>query len=360
MTATLEAVPLEAEPLAVPVEAGPRQASGSPATTTITNISQLPSIWSLEQNIEWLIDGIIPLGSITLLSGESGGGKTWLAYAIAGTVARGESFASLKVQQRPVLYLDGENPLCLAKQRLFDLGIPETPDLRVWGGWLGDPPPGPHNPIIMEYSRQHRPLLIWDSLIDFHDGDEQSASDTRAFMKHFRALANLGATVLVLHHTGKTATSQDYRGSSDIKAAVDMAYCVEPEFTLDGCIHRLTMRNFKSRLAPRRHLGLEFVPRKGFISCEVPDQPRDAMQTIVEIVKAHTGSNQSQIVTLAQAAGIGKHQVEKCLKDAAFHRERGTGKEFIYTIAQADRTPVIPVPIEREYGISTVPAEEVA
>ena len=58
-----------------------------------------------------------------------------------------------------------------------------------------------------------------------------------------------------------------------------------------------------------------YVPKKGFIRCEVPDQPRDAMQTVVEIVKAQPGSNQSQIVALAQAAGIGKHQVEDCLKD---------------------------------------------
>jgi hypothetical protein len=40
------------------------------------------------------------------------------------------------------------------------------------------------------------------------------------------------------------------------------------------------------------------ICKKAFISCEVPDQPtaRDAMQTIIEIVKAHPGSNQSQIV----------------------------------------------------------------
>ena len=243
------------EAVTVAVETPKLAAPETNPTDKITAISQLPSIWSLKQNIEWLIDGIIPLGSITLLSGESGGGKTWLAYAIAGAVARGESFASLKVQQRPVLYLDGENPLCVAKQRLFDLGIPETHDLRVWGGWVCDPPPGPHDPIIMEYTRRYRPLLIWDSLVQFHDGDEQSATETRAFMTHFRALANAGATVLILHHTGKTATSQDYRGSSDIKAAVDTAYCVEPEFKLDGCIHRLTMRNFKSRFAPGHHLA---------------------------------------------------------------------------------------------------------
>jgi len=315
----------------------------------------------LEQPIEWLIDGIIPLGGITLLSGESGGGKTWVAYAIAGAVAREEGFAGRSVKQRPVLYLDGENPLCVAKQRLFDLGIPETNSLQVWGGWVCDPPPGPDSAIIRDFVKQHRPLLIWDSLIDFHDGDEQSASETRRFMKHFRALAHAGATILILHHTGKTASSQEYRGSSDIKAAVDMAYCLESEMTLAGAIHRLTLRNFKARFAPGRHLGLEFVPKKGFIACEVPDQPtaRDAMQAVIELVKAHPGSNQSQIVALAQQAAIGKHQVEDCLKDGPFDRQRGNRNEWLYTVA-VDQIPKIPAPIEREIGNSTVPAEEVA
>src|SRR5579863_1696964 len=119
----------------------------------------------------------------------------------------------------------------------------------------------------------------------------------------------MGATVLILHHTGKTITSQDYRGSSDIKATVDMAYCLESELTLAGGIYRLTLRNFKGRFAPGQHLGLEFVRRKGFIACEVPNQvaAADPLQTIIEIVTAHPGSNQSQIVALAQQAGIGKH-----------------------------------------------------
>src|SRR6266851_2152720 len=133
MSATLvefpewEAVPADAIPVdaaTVPAEVAPKQA----VTTAdkITNIAQLPSIWTLEQPIEWLIDGIIPLGSVNLITSESGTGKTWVAYAIAGAVARGEGFAGHALKQRPVLYLDGENPLCVAKQRLFDLGIRET------------------------------------------------------------------------------------------------------------------------------------------------------------------------------------------------------------------------------------------
>ena len=77
------------EAVTVAVETPKLAAPETNPTDKITAISQLPSIWSLKQNIEWLIDGVIPLGSITLLSGESGGGKTWLAYAIAGAQQEG-------------------------------------------------------------------------------------------------------------------------------------------------------------------------------------------------------------------------------------------------------------------------------
>ena len=363
MRATLEAVPAQAVPaktVTAPVEVATQRAEVG-IGDKIIDIAQLPSIWALEANIEWLIDGVIPIGSLNLITSESGVGKTWLAYAIAGAVARGEAFAGHKVQQRPVVYLDGENPLCVAKKRLLDLGIAETPDLHVWGGWLGDPPPGPDSPPLEKYAYHHQPLLVWDSLVNFHNGEEQSATDTRKFMNYFRALAHFGATIIVLHHTGKTTTSQEYRGSRDIKAAVDMAYHLESEFSLNEGIHLLTLRNFKGRFAPRKSFGPEFVKGTGFVAHELPTQrtARDAMQTVIEIVKAHPRSNQSQIVTLAQQAGIDKHQVENCLKDGAFNRERGNRNEWLYTLA-VDQIPKIPAPREREYGNSTVPVEVVA
>jgi len=349
-----EIIPERVAPELVPAEAIATQ------TTTpdkITDIAQLPSIWTMEAKVEWLIDGIIPVGSVNLITSESGTGKTWLAYAIAGAVARGESFAGQKVQQRPVLYLDGENPLCIAKQRLSDLGIPETPNLSVWGGWVDEAPHGPNSTLLRDYARQHKPLLIWDSLVQFHDGDEQSASETRKFMDHFRQLANLGATVIILHHTGKTSTSQDYRGSSDIKAAVDMAYHLEPELSVNEGIHLLTLRNFKGRFAPGKSFGLEFVKGKGFIACEMPDTKTavDPMQIIIEIVRDRPGSNQSQIVKMAQAAGIGKHHAEECLKAPAFHRERGTRNETLYSLAEAAELPKLPPP-KREGNWETEPS----
>jgi RecA-family ATPase len=78
----------------------------------------------------------------------------------------------------------------------------------VWGGWNISPPVGPEDPLVIEFARQHKGLIIYDSLIEFHSGSEQSSTETRAFMRHFRALANLGASVIIFHHTGKADTAK--------------------------------------------------------------------------------------------------------------------------------------------------------
>src|SRR5205814_3815480 len=101
------------------------------------------------------------------------------------------------------------------------------------------------NPLVIEFTRQHRGMIIYDSLIEFHSGSEQSSTETRAFMRYFRALANLGATVGILHHTGKAETAKIYRGSSDIKAAVDTAYLLESPDKEQRTLGRLSLRCFK-------------------------------------------------------------------------------------------------------------------
>jgi len=213
---------------------------------TIDSIFGLSSIWSLDAEIEWLIEDMIPLKAITLLTAEAGTGKTWVAQAIAGAVAHGRPFLGREVKQRPVLYLDGENPLALVLSRLNDLNIDATDALGIWGGWHSSEPPGPDDDRLLKFAKEHQPLIIFDSLVFFHTGDEQSATETRAFMNFFRKLAYAGATILVLHHTGKGRSSKRYRGSSDIEASVDMAYHLEGT-RKGGPLDRLRMTCFKSR-----------------------------------------------------------------------------------------------------------------
>lgn len=92
----------------------------------------------------------------------------------------------------------------------------------------------------------------------------------------------------------------------------------------------------------------------------MPAEAVDPMQTVIEIVKAHPGSNQSQIVELAQNAGVSKHKVEECLRNGPFSRERGHRNEWLYSLAD-DPASQIPAPIEQgNREIEPSPAEVVA
>jgi RecA-family ATPase len=228
---------------------------------------------------------MIARGSVTLICAESGTGKTWVAYHIAGCVARGIAVLGHQVHPCEVLYLDGENPLYVVKQRLFDLGIPETPNLTVWGGWSLSPPVGPHHPLVIEFARRKRGLIIYDSLIEFHSGSEQSSTETRAFMRHFRTLANLGATIIVLGNSGKAETA-----------------------------------NF----------GLEFRRGHGF----VPSQgARTVAEVITQIITANPDCNQRTIIELGRAQGYSKGQLEAGLKAGSWGKTKGPHNSTLYNLA---------------------------
>src|SRR5262249_25717041 len=160
------------------------------------------------------------------------------------------------------------------------------------------------DPRLLEYASNYEPLLIWDPLVHFHDGDEQSSTETRAFMKHFRELAHAGATVLILHHTGKAKSSQQYRGSSDIPAAVDMGYTLKAS---GGGLQRLTLEPFKSRFAPLPEpISMTFREGQGFELTDAPTE--DVSHVVEEIISAEPGLNGQQIVKKASGRA-GKNKV---------------------------------------------------
>ena len=305
---------------------GDQHVAGVPQEGGFTSVGQIPSVWTLESHCEWCVEDMIARGSVTLISAESGTGKTWLAYFLAGRVAYGRDVLGRAVKQ--CRDLDGENPLYLVKQRLLDLGISETPYLTAWGGWNTSPPAGPASRAVMDFAGEHRPLIIYDSLIEFHPGSEQSSSETRSFMRNFRALANMGATVLVLHHTGKADTAKQYRGSSDIKAAVDTAYLLERADEDAPELGKLTLRCFKSRLALARNFSMEFRRGLGFVAAET----RSVREIINEVLREHPSSNQTQITTVCVARGCSKSQVEAALKNGNFDVRKGAKNAKLYTI----------------------------
>jgi replicative DNA helicase len=85
----------------------------------ITEIEDIPDpfSYSLEET-GWIVHGLIPARGITIIAGEAGCGKTWLALTLARAMGFGDDFLGRRTQKNKALYLDRENPLNLIRDRL--------------------------------------------------------------------------------------------------------------------------------------------------------------------------------------------------------------------------------------------------
>jgi hypothetical protein len=278
------------------------------------DIDQIPAIRSFDSaGIEFVIEGLIARGSVTMLSGESGHGKSTVVTGMADAIANGKPFAGRVCSQRQVLILDRENGIDVIQERFNRLGIEDENGLKVWGGWLESEAPIPGATVILDWVAKTvpKPVVIVDSVIAFLDGNENSASEVREFMKQLRLLANAGATVIALHHTGKAETSQEYRGSSDFKGSIDVGITVR-NFG-EGELGKIRLKAFKGRFAIDRDVIL--IYQRGQFTSD--NRTNAAIKTVTEqltsLLEASPGIKKSEFETLAAERQLGRNRARAYL-----------------------------------------------
>jgi predicted ATP-dependent serine protease len=142
------------------------------AQTIIRMWDEIPDVMAMAvSQTEWVVEGIIPRGSVTLIAGEPGSYKSWLALGLLRAVSTGGRFLERECRRIGVLYLDRENPLAVVRERLAILGVESLANAKIWGGWLTDAPPAIGDARLLQVARERRPLLLFDSLIRFHGAD---------------------------------------------------------------------------------------------------------------------------------------------------------------------------------------------
>lgn len=282
----------------------------APAPAAIRTWEDIPSIFSLAvPKTEWIVEGLLPRGSVTLIAGEPGSYKSWLSLSLLRSVATGQKFLDRACVSTSVLYLDRENPHAVVRERLAILGVESLDNARIWGGWLADMPPAIGDYRLLQIARERRPLLIIDSLIRFHREEENSATEMARVMQDLRALANEGATVVVLHHRAKSEASR-YRGSSDIADGVDTAFAL----SRDHEASLVTLTCFKSRYAEEFAVTLrpDLSGSGDFLVAEASaaTAARQDTERLAQAIREKPGQTQGELI---EVTGIARDKARALL-----------------------------------------------
>lgn len=186
-----------------------------------------------ETVVQWLWYPFIPFGKVTLIQGNPGKGKTWLAMAIAAYCTNGKELPNaLPIEPFNVLYQTAEDGIAdTIKPRLAKCGADMT---RVRFINEEEKQLSMTNDRIEKAIRQNNVRLMIMDPIQAYLGanvDMNRANEIRPLFRHLSTIAErTGCAIVLIGHLNKSSGSQsDYRslGSIDIAAAVRSILFVE-------------------------------------------------------------------------------------------------------------------------------------
>lgn len=211
--------------------------------------------------VEWLVDGLIPEDAVVLLSGAPASFKTWFALELAKSVTTSKDFLGhFGAKPTNVLILDAES----GERQLYDhfTKLNVNPESGIYyhccnGLYLNE---DFVTKLEAECWDKDIKLIIFDSLVRFHKGDENSAREMSKVFESFAYLKKRGITSLIICHTRKGNSNQipqgarsdmdAIRGSSDILAACDVHLAVSRPGQGSKVVIRQTKNRFDDESKP--------------------------------------------------------------------------------------------------------------
>lgn len=175
----------------------------------------------------WIVKNVIPQADLVVMYGESASGKSFFALDIAGAVARGVAWRGRNTIASRVGYIAAEGAGGF-RNRLKAYGKHHgiaLSDLNI--AVLADAPNFMEKADIIDLVHAMRAagpfgLIIVDTLAQVTAGsNENSGEDMGRVIGHCKTIHKVtGATVLLIHHSGKDS-SKGARGWSGLRAAAD-------------------------------------------------------------------------------------------------------------------------------------------
>jgi len=170
------------------------------------------TIANADQCREWLIAGIMPLGSVMLLAASGGTGKSTIVYNWALKIALGEPWSGRRCYQGKSLIIQSDEPLVDTSEKLGVIGFKEAGlqagTIDFWENWRFG-----HMKQLEDYVRKNRPVFVAiDSLTACLSGMDVDLVKSNAgdVIYGLRDIANqYKCSIIILHHLNKSGGLRD-------------------------------------------------------------------------------------------------------------------------------------------------------
>ncbi|MHC4269976.1 MAG: AAA family ATPase [Planctomycetota bacterium] len=286
----------------------------------MSSLESWNNIQNMDIKVEWIIERHIPKGSITLVFGKGGIGKTWLLLGMARCIGKGIPFLGYNTNKTPVIFIDFENPLAVINTRTQTLGDGEN--VFFWRA---------HNENLkapkldskeweLYKNLPKEAVLIFDTLRASQSKDENASNEMGLIMGRLKELRDLGFTIILLHHTAKNS-DHVAKGST---AIVDLAdhilgltlvkkksdgqeIVVDDDDNDETAIYRFGVRE-KTRYEPY-HVYLTLNPDKGFELA--PDPQEDTLKNMHEVLLEHGYINKTSFIESCSGLGVSNNKLRK-------------------------------------------------
>jgi len=310
----------------------------------------------VREEIDFLWYPYLAKGEVTILEGDPGLGKSYLAQVVAGSIAVGKRLPSYRKgqpkHQGPVLYFDMENSRAtVTKPRLEDNGFKNMDNyFQIEEGFTIDDDDAMDE--IYELMEQVKPSLVCFDTLNAYIGraDTHNASESRqAFGKFYELARDFRCAVLVIRHLTKGSGSAMYRGQGSIAfsgtARVVMSVGVDPADT-DTRVVAVTKINYAPQPPALSYTiegtkgdrsELTFAGFSNLTAQEVMDAASEArasgnkgesMQDAMEFLEANiigVEFDEAKLYRMADKRSIPKKMLDKAAKKMGVDKSKRKG-----------------------------------
>ena len=320
-------------------ESGRGPATGTPSRKWFT----LADTFTPREPVKYVIDAILPEGSLSMLYGAPGSLKSMLALDMLVCIAAGKPWLSpsqngegqgMATERSAVLFVDFDSGKRIVMERMEAIarghGITNPAGLPFYAEsmelpWLLAPERSSVDAFARDMRAQSVRACVIDNFGVITGGVDENSSEMATVMGNLRWLAeSTGAAVVVIHHPrkgdtkGNSNAGDSLRGHGSILAALDLALLVERE---QGS-RIVAVRSVKARSVPvapfvanwtyTHKAGTKELATGQFYGMGEDTDSRSDGSITRAIVAAVTGKpmNQSQLVDeVCKLTGAGKVKV---------------------------------------------------